>query len=263
MAGLAVTYSKEIIKELDMIPVYYPGTMVKPGDVISFKHFNIFGKPQPVGQFTKEASLTDYFEIGLETDPNLDPVRFSSRKGVSMEFNAKADVGELGKGELKIAFSREGSSFVAATGMKQVRIRNLDKLKGQLMKHKSKFSGDWSKAFIVTSVRTAQKAMMMQSNSNNGSLTIAGEVKQLQTGAAGNLDIGASVTVSSYKDAAFIKEWSDNVEIFFGLSRFRKKFLGGWTVGHAMAPTNSSDWELSSVYPNEVDFSEETLEPGL
>ena len=38
MAGLAIMYSKELIRELDMIPVYFPGTSVKPGDVLTFKH---------------------------------------------------------------------------------------------------------------------------------------------------------------------------------------------------------------------------------
>ncbi len=257
MAGLALVYSKELIKELDMIPVYYPGTSVKPGDVLSFKHVNLFGKPQPIGAFTKEASLTDYFEIETEKDKIPQPIRFTSKEGVSLEFDGTVDVGQLGKGQLKIKFTKSGTTFLAAIDMAQERIKNLDKLKSGLFRIRNKFYGDWSKSYIVNSVRVASKAIIMQSSSTSGELTIDGDVKNLQPGSPVNIDTSLKLSVSFYKDASFLKEWSDDVEIFFGLSRFRKTFTGGWKLGHNLAPTNSTDWELASVYPDEVDFSDE------
>lgn len=256
MAGLAIMYSKELIRELDMIPVYYPGTSVKPGDVLTFKHNNIFGKPQPVGSFKKEASLTDYFDIETEIDSDPDPIRFASQQGVSIDFDADVDVGSLGKGRLNINFSKSGSLYMVAAGMKQERIKNTEKLKSNLVRIKNKFTGDWSKSFIVISVRVAERSMSMQSNSANGSLVIDGNAKFLQPGSVGPINASLKIGVSAYKDASFMKDWSPNVEVFMGLSRFRKKFSGSWSLGHGFAPSRSDEWELSSVYPDEVDFSE-------
>lgn len=255
MDGLAIMYSKELIRELDMIPVYYPGTPVKPGDVISFKHFNIFGKPQPIGTFTKEASLSDYINIDTESDKDPQPIRFASRDGVSVEFDGNVDVGALGKGQLKISFTKAGTIFLAATGMGLERIKDLDQLKRELVRIKNKFTGDWNKSFIVTSVRVASRAIVMQSGSASGSLTIDGEAKNIQPGSPAEIDASIKLSVSAFKDASCLKDWSKNVEVFFGLSHFRQKGDGSVTLKHRMAPTVSTDWELSSVYPDEVDFS--------
>jgi hypothetical protein len=37
--SLAISYCKEIAKELRQIPVYLPGFNVQPGDIIGFKKF--------------------------------------------------------------------------------------------------------------------------------------------------------------------------------------------------------------------------------
>jgi hypothetical protein len=256
MAGRAIMYCRELIKELNMIPVYYPGTPVKPGDVLAFRHFNLLGKPQPISTFTKEFSLSDYFKIDTEKDKEPEPIRFASKEGVSLDFDGSVDVGEFGKGQLSIKFSKSGSTFLAATGVTLERIQNLEKLRSDLVRIKNRYSGDWSKSFIVTSVRVAAKSIIMQSSSENGALVIDGNARNLQPGSPAEIEASLKLSVSSYKDASFLKDWSDNVEIFFGLSRFRKRYTGEWGFRHSLAPTKSADWELSSVYPDDVDFSE-------
>ncbi|WP_422348809.1 hypothetical protein [Flagellimonas sp.] len=256
MAGLAKTYSKEIIKELDMIPVYLPGTKIEPGDIITFSHTNALGRPQPIGSFRKETNLihTLGLDLPVATDDGLGAVRFSSRNGVSMEFKAAANAGNVGKGELNVSFTKEGSTYLAATGLSESRIEDMDKLRTNLNKIRNKYTGDWNKSFIVVSVRTAKKALVMQSNSSQGSLTISGETQTLQAGAAGDIKANLKFAVSSFKDAAFIKDWNDDVELFVGLARYRKRFLGSWKLGHGFAATRNADWEMATVYPDELDF---------
>lgn len=258
MAGLAKTYSKEIIKELDMIPVYLPGTKIEPGDIITFSHANVLGRTQPIGSFRKETNLIKNLGLDLPVanDDGLGAVRFSSRKGVSMEFKAGANAGNVGDGELNVSFTKEGSTYLAATGLSEARIDDLDKLRTNLNQIRNKYTGDWNNSFIVISVRTAKKALVMQSNSSEGSLTISGETKTLQAGAVGDIKADLNVSVSSFKDAAFIKDWNDDVELFVGLARYRKRFLGGWELGQGFAKTKNADWEMVSLHPNEIDFSE-------
>ena len=40
-----------------------------------------------------------------------------------------------------------------------------------------------------------------------------------------NFDANLSLKISKYKEASFLKDWSDNVSVFFKLVRYRRKFL--------------------------------------
>ena len=95
----------------------------------------------------------------------------------------------------------------------------------------------------------------MQANSKNAALVIEGDVKGLQAGAISNINANASVKINSYKDSSFIKDWSDNVTVFFSLARFRKKIFGDWgfeTRSEMYLNKDSDVYQLSPIYLDDL-----------
>lgn len=252
MSTLAKKYCNEILSELDKIPVYLPGTPVNVGDIISFDN-GIFRK-RPVGSFdhvSKLQKLNVPFEVEEDNEP--DPYIFGSKSGVSIGFEAGATAGSVGQGKLTINFSEEGAIYFAALGCTVRKMSDTTHLKAAIEPHKDRLN--WKDAFIVTSVTTARKALIMQSKSNNAKLEIEGDVKNLQPGAGVNLDANAGVKIGRYSDASLIKDWSDNVTVFFSLVRFRKGIWGHWDVEakkNMALTTGNENFELAAVYPEDI-----------
>lgn len=216
--SLAITYCKEIIRELKQIPVYIPGREVNIGDVIMFTK----NKRKPIGDFTRYVNLKD-LDIDIETtkDKSPDPITFSSRRSVSFDFSANADAGGAGKGSLQVKFSKEGSTYLTGANIVMEEATNLLKLKEDLMAHRDKL--DWIDYFIVVGVTRAEKALIMQSSSNSAELGLEGDVKALTPGNPSGLDTGLKFAVNKSKDAAFLKDWADDVAIFFRVVKYKAK----------------------------------------
>ncbi len=255
--SLAKTYCKEIIRELDKIPVFLPGTPVSVGDIITFGKG--FVKPRPIGSFDPISKLSS---LGVsyqeEDDENPDTYLYASKGSVGVSFIADANAATVGNGRLEISFNKEASTYFAALDCTVKSIVDAGNLEPQLDIHKKKI--DWKNCYIVTSVTIAKKALIMQSNSQNSSLVIEGDVKGLQAGANMSVDANISVKINTYKDSSFIKDWSDNVTVFFTLARFRKKFLGDWGLAtkKAMYINQDSDiYELTPVYPDDLLLEED------
>jgi hypothetical protein len=250
--SLAKDYCKEIIKELDKIPVFLPGTPVSVGDVITFGKG--FVKPRPIGSFdpiSKLSSLGVTFQEQDDADP--DPYLYASKGSVGVSFTADANAATVGKGKLEINFNKEGATYFAAVDCKVKSIVDTSNLEQQLEPHKN--SIDWKNCFIVTSVTVAKRALIMQSNSQSASLVIEGDVKGLQTGSELDVDANISLKINTYKDSSFIKDWSENVTVFFTLARYRKKFLGDWGMATKKAMYINKDtdnYELTPVYPDDL-----------
>lgn len=222
--SLVKSYCKEISRELGKIPVYLPGAPVQIGDIIEF---GIDGqKRKPIGTFKHVSDLKSLgVHYDVREDRHPDPYKYASKGGVEISFNADAQAGDLGKGELKIAFKKEASIYLAAVDCTENLITDLTVLKEQLKPHIDKY--DWKNCFIVTALMSAKKALIMQSNSTNASLVITGEVKGLNPGDSGlKVDSGIDLKVNSYKDSSFIKDWSDDVSVFFTLATFSKMATG-------------------------------------
>ncbi len=255
--GLAKDYCKEIIKELDKIPVFLPGTPVKVGDVITFGKG--FIKPRPIGSFSPVTKLSELgIEIEVEEDNEPDPYLYASKGAVGVSFVADANAGSSGKGKLDINFRKEGSTYLAAVDCRVDSIKDTSDLDVMLEPHKNKI--DWKNCFIVTSVTVAKKALIMQSNSESATLSVEGDVKGLQTGTDVDINASASVNIKTYTDSSFIKDWSDEVTVFFTLARYRKKFLGNWGLKSksAMFINDSYDsYELTPLYPEDIFWDEE------
>lgn len=255
--GLAKDYCKEIIKELDKIPVFLPGTPVKVGDVITFGKG--FIKPRPIGSFSPVSKLSELgIQIEVDNDNDPDPYLYASKGSVGVSFTADANAASTGQGKLDINFRKEGSTYLAAVDCTVSSIKDTSNLEALLKPHKNKI--DWKNCFIVTSVTIAKKALIMQSNSESASLTVEGDVKGLQTGAGVNIDASASVNIKTYTDSSFIKDWSDEVTVFFTLARFRKKIFGDWSIKtkSAMYINDDNDsFELTPLYPEDIFWDEE------
>jgi hypothetical protein len=212
-------YCKEIIKELDKIPVYLPGTPVSPGDILRFGDYEARGKP--IGSFVHYTSLSKYdirFDIQEDNDP--DPYLYSSKNSVGVKFTADANATTNIGGKLDVTFSREGATYFAAIDCTLQSIKDLSSIESQLNLAKTdpKIGG----CYLVVSVTTAKKALIMQSNSRSASLTLDGNVQGLQPSTGTKVDASLKVNISSYKDSSFIKPWSDNVTVFFSLGYLSK-----------------------------------------
>ena len=253
--SLAKTYCKEIIRELDVIPVYKPGAPVSVGDVISFG--NGLFKPRPIGSFSHVTSLNNLkVKYDVNIDPNPDSYIFTSEGAVGASFKANANAASKASGTLSVGFAREGATYLAAADCSVHYINDVPKVEQQLMSKTGQV--DWKNCFIVTAVTIASKALVMQSKSSEAYLTIEGDVKALDDQDASGFDANMELKVTKYGHAAFFKDWSPNVTVFFTLARFKKKFLGNWNVSARTMSTSillnreTDSFELRGVDPSEL-----------
>jgi len=184
----------------------------------------------PRGSFEHVTSLTELGVQFVEPQPSPDPQPyiFASKKSVAVDFVADADAnlssGVAAKGTLSARFTKTGSVYLAAIGCTVREIADVSKISVDLSQYRKEVI--WYETFLVTSVTSATKALVMQSTSSEGGMTVKGDVQGLQPGAGATLSAKAVVNLTATKDASFIKPWSDNVNVFFGLHRFEKKTFG-------------------------------------
>jgi hypothetical protein len=197
MSSLAKQYCKEIVHQLKKTPVYLPGEPVSVGDIISVKTRLIDGKP--LGIYHAVTSLKNLnIPYKVLKDDSPDSYIYSTKNAVGVEFIASADVASKGSGELKVSFNQEGSIFFSAIDCTKERISDSSTLVNLVGAHEESLQDEWEHLFIVTSVTTAKKALIMQSNSQNGGLTISGEVEGLQTGSGINVNANINVSISAH-----------------------------------------------------------------
>lgn len=257
--SLAIDYCKEIARELQQVAVYLPGTAVAPGDILKFKHGGLLGI-KPLGEFATHGNLAD-FGINLETiseqPSGKDSYVYASKGSVNVSFEAEANAGDDKKGKLSVGFSKEGSVYLSAVDCLETRFRSIIGLEEKFDPYRDKL--DWASFFIVISVTTAAKALIMQSSSSSASLEISGTVKNLVPGAAVAKDINADlgIKIARYKEASFIKDWSENVPVFMAVVRYRRKFLGNWDLN-----SKNSTLARSVTNAQENPYIIEVIDPG-
>lgn len=76
------------------------------------------------------------------------------------------------------------------------------------------------------------------------------EGEGMQTSALTNLNAQAAIRVTQHKDAAFIKDWSENAPVFFSLLRLPKARIGDG-VNEQPNPVEYSQ-VLEEVTPEEL-----------
>lgn len=251
MSGLQIQYSKEVAKELTKIAVCLPGSPVSVGDVIFFpfgkKGIWPFKEPAPLGAFNLITSLTALGVNAAEAAPDKepDPYIFASRKVVGVDFSLAVEGGDSASGTLKASFKKDGSVYFAAVDCLTTRLADLSQVQVDLSAHTRDII--WRDTFLVTSVTTAAKALIMQSSTSSASLEVAGEIKGLVTGSASDISAKSSISINSFRDSSFIKPWSENVTVFIGLHRFKKKDFGYRPSEHVHRLAAFEDVELAMI----------------
>lgn len=229
MPGLQIIYSKELARELGKTAVVLPGTPVDVGDILYFpdglKGIWPFRKRVPRGSFSVITRLSN---LGVKPpislpDPAPDPFIFASRKGVDVDFQLSAEGGGA-TGKLSATFKSEGAVYFAAVGCSTSRITDLPAVQRDLAEHSGALS--WDKTFLVTSLTTASRAVVMQSSTSSATLEIEGDIKGLATGSGTDIDAGAQIRITRAKEASFIKDWSKDVTVFMMVHRFKKGVYG-------------------------------------
>ncbi len=252
MSSLMIKYSKEIARELTEIAVVLPGAPVKLGDIIHFRYGTTgfpFYKPSPRGKFEVISGL-QYLGISpeiSEPDPNPDSYFYSSKRSVKVRFDADVnhnkDTDGL-DGNLVVNFNSEGSIYFAAIDCETSRINNLNDIAVNLEKHKNSIT--WRSTFLVTSITTAKRALIMQSNSDSAFLEVSGKVKGLATQSARDIKANSTLKIEKFGQASFLKPWSENVTVFLGLQRFKKKIFGKGKSGRTLnaSPINENESQM-------------------
>lgn len=261
MAGLAVEYSKQIARELTKVAVSPPGFPASPGDLIVFPmgRVGLLRRERPYGSFNVVGTLED---LGIRTtvreDADPDPYIFATRGGSDISFNndtgAAMGAGGAVSGTLDIKLTKENALYFAAIDCKTARLNDMISLQQQLQERRGQIP--WDRVYLVMSVTTAGKALVMQASSGSASLKVEGDVKGLMPGNNGTkVDSTTQVSVSKFSAASFIKPWSDNVSVFLGLAKLsRRRDDPERRFIDAPAPrtlTRDGEVELVPVSPNE------------
>jgi hypothetical protein len=222
---LAKDYCKEILRQLDQLAVYLPGRQVDVGDVITFGPVGLFSRP--LGDFQLVTTLEKLkVNVDKRTDVTPQSYRYASREGTSVSFNGSADAGQIGSGKLTISFSKSGALYLAALNCTREEMTNVNTLERQLVPLQNEL--DWNNCYIVTSVTRAGRAVIMQSSTTNAEMVIEGQTKQLVATPGNPIDVNAQFNVTSYKEASFQKDWSNESPLFMTLVRYKMNWLGDW-----------------------------------
>lgn len=225
---LAKKYVKGISRKYDKLPVYYPGRMVRVGDVISFGK-NVFGGPkspygEPNGSHGNVLDSKDYIggdSVSVSKDNANLPYNFVSANEVSVDAGADGNVPGLANGDFKFKFEKEGSTLLLAKGTDREFMDNL----GQLQKVINLNSGavNWREMYIVTELEIAERALIVQSNSSNNEIFISTNLKNI--GVHGNdligVDADVEIKVNWASDHMFNIPWTKDVTLFMKLHRVK------------------------------------------
>lgn len=253
MSDLQIQYSKIIAEELGKIAVYLPGEKIEVGDIIKFPHAKkpIFGKKLPYGTFKKITSLEKLgidFEIP-EFSRTPDTYRFSSKKGVSIQFGLEANAGlennSLPKAEtdLHVQFSSEGAIFLLAIDCDKRELDDLLFLEKEINSKGKQLV--WDDTYLVTSVTIAKKAFIAQSESKASEILLKTDITGIKSSSV-NVSANSNLEIAKSRGNVFIKDWSDDVTVFIDLIEFEKKIF-------ETPPTNEGKRGFSSkIYQSKL-----------
>jgi hypothetical protein len=242
---LAKKYVKSVAKRFQKLPVYYPGRIVKVGDILSFGK-NSLGLPknpfgEPIGVFGNLVNDSKYGnQIDVESGASDQIYHFVSENEVDLTIGGTVSIPDLVTGEFKFSFKQEGAILLIANGTNSLRMANQTQLNSVIQQHIN--SKNWSEYYIVTEVETAGKALIYQSISGTGELILSANKDNIQIGGSDilGMDAGIDFNIKSYKNSSFIVPWSENKSIFMKLVRVRKN---GEVVG-ASKSIKANEFEI-------------------
>jgi len=221
--GSANAYCKQIIKDLDRIPIYPPTVTRMLGDIIQFKRRRVL-RTKPLGShalITNLKNLKVKFKIRKDIHPA--PFKYGSR-GVNTNYlNLEGKVSNKITGKLRVSFKNKYSTYLIATDCVTHSIENLNDLNALLKPFYNKSGIDWENCFIVNSITIAKKAFILQVTNSDSIVELEGKVEglkpsELQSSIDANLDFNITNDVGS----ELLIDKAKDINIFFGLVRFKK-----------------------------------------
>ena len=218
---LAKKYIRGIYRKFDKLPVYYPGSLIKVGDILSFPGNKPLGEPNGIyGNLREDYLRGEIIEVYYDNG-NL-PYNFITNNEVSLEVSGSASAPNLGAGELKFSFSTEGATVLIAEGVNSEGMSDLRQLQSVINLNSQEI--DWNNKFVVTEVETARKALIFQSETKNAELLLKANIENLEI--AGEeiygLDAEIDFRVIRQSGASFIIPWMDNITVFMKLNRVKR-----------------------------------------
>lgn len=254
--NLGEYYSKSIIRKFDLVPVYYPGTEVVPGDIISFGT-TIFDKAKkPFGSFSIIGNImessTYNFPLETKDDQQHKTYNFVSEKEVSVSAAVEAELPTVVNGDLKFTFGKKGSILLYGIGGKETRIKDLFALEDYLKTVAEQ--RDWNDYYIVTSVIVCAKALIYQSEEDNGSLIVSGLAKNISIGGSeiSNIGVEANLSVKWKNKHSFSIDWTDNITVFMKLAQFTGKQVVAFEKASLGRKSQDKDNKLVEVSPSHL-----------
>lgn len=226
MKSLQLAYSKELAKALGKIAIYLPGEEVAVGDIIRFPYGErpLF-RNLPLGSFRKISSLSHLglTDITTTTSSTPDSYRYTSNQSTSLKFDteAQASLAHLSlpkaTGDLHIQFSNTGALCFFAVNCYKEQLDHLAELEHRI---DSSLDMIWENTFLVTSVTTAQRALIIQSHSDTAEIVLSGHVQGLQSNAFGSVQATADIHIQRQSGNLLVKDWSDQTSVFMDVVRF-------------------------------------------
>ncbi|UPZ35303.1 hypothetical protein MUB18_14430 [Sphingobacterium sp. PCS056] len=254
--NLGEHYSKSIIRKFDLIPVYYPGTEVEPGDIISYGT-TIFDKAKkPFGSFSIIGNITNTtgngISLEIKVDQNNKSYNFVSENEVTVSAALEAEVPNVIKGDVKFSFGKKGSILLFGVNGKERRIKDLFALEDHLKIVQGE--RDWNDFYIVTSVITCEKVLAYQSNEDNGSLYVSAFAKNISISGSdiGNVGAAANFSVKWKSKQSFSIDWTENVTLFMKLAHFNGNDLINHNKANIKNEGKASEGGLVELVPKEL-----------
>lgn len=224
---IAKKYSKAIIKKFDMIPVYYPGEEIKPGDILDFGSSLFKKAANPIGTFTNYGNLAKTHGINFEVTESKYPktINLISSDEVSVKPAVKAVFPGVVEGDIQFDFTSEGSFLLFGIDAIESKIDNLFSLRNQLKN--LQVAENWDRYYIVTSVMVCKKALVYAAQEKGGTLIISSNTDTLNidNNSLAGLNGDVSIDIKWKSKAAFSNDWDDNVTVLMKLAQFKRKSI--------------------------------------
>jgi len=218
----AEAYCKQIIRDLKRIPIYPPSVERKLGDIIQYRDRVV--KTKPIGSHTLISNLSKLdIEMSVREDKNPAPFKYSTKGATSVSFDTEAGTTSKKTGRLTVNFKKQFSTFLIAIDCVTHSFDNLIDLNEKLEPHKDHSGIDWENCFIVNSITIAKKAFILQVSEKDSVLELEGDVSGLNpANKISPIDASLKFNINKMTSSELLIDRAENINIFFGLLRYKK-----------------------------------------
>ena len=169
MTSPVMLYQREMHEKLGFFANWFPADPIEVGDV---------GRLE-AGRFRRAASLK---ELGIEAvaapSEGGQPVEYTSKEGTKLEVAAGAAMAGLGKGEVKVSFSRESAFVFHASMLRPQRLGNPAAVARDVLAayDEGRWEKDW---LLVEALHEAEIATILVSQDSTAEVVLSASVSEL------------------------------------------------------------------------------------